>query len=318
MKRQAHGVALIAMLLLLVLVTSLTANMLYQNTIEIKRQQTQSRVIQATEYARAGIALAELWLQRPTSPDSSEPAIFQPPNGGLTIEIDDEMAKFNINNLRTKEGGIDQTQLVVLQRLLTNLSMDPGLAFGVADWVDKDTSSSGYNTEDLGYSMIKTREGVGYRTSNRSMGHISELLLVQGFSREVLAKLKHSLTALPIRTPININSASAAVIEAVIPGINGHALSAARKKEGSEFGDIETFLQHQQTAGLEIPTQWLSTHSQFYLVTARGTYQQQSAQWQALISRTANNNPEDLWQTDLVWLRKLPFWVTAPKLNNYE
>lgn len=318
MKRQKQGVALITMLLLLALVTALTADMLYQNTLEIKRQQTQRRLAQATEYAFGGIVLAELWLQQSVVTHSARPTVFQPPDGSLTIEIDDEMAKFNINNLRTKEGGIDQTQLAVLKRLLTSFALDPSLAYGVADWLDKDISSSGYNTEDLGYATIKTRDGIGYRAANRAMTNISELILVRGFSPNIVENLKPSLTALPMRTPINVNSARPIVIEAVIPGINGQTLFDMRKQNISGFADLNSLLQHQLTAGLDIPTQWLTTSSQFYLITARAAFQQQRAQWQALVSRTIKPDTTDQWQTNIVWLRQLPFWATAAKLNNYE
>ncbi len=318
MNQWVKGVALISMLLLLTLVTVLTSNMLYQNTLEIKRHQTQTLSAQASEYARGGIALAEIWLRQNASLSMEQSGVFQPPGGNLAIQVSDEMGKFNLNNLRGKNGAMDQTQLVIFRRLLLALGLDQSLAPAVGDWVDADISSSGYNSEDLGYSMIGTREGRGYRAANRAMAHISELLLVRGFTPAIVDKLSPYVTVLPHTTPVNINSASQPVIEALMPDIDGQSVVQTVQQKLSGFVDIESFLKHHVSAGVDIPAQLLTTSSQYYLITVKASYQQQPAQWQALLSRAQEKETAAAVQIHTVWLRQLPFWATAPTLNNYE
>ena len=319
-----RGVALLSMLLVFAIVATLTGSMLYKNRLEIKGFQTLLRSAQAVEYARGGIVLAELWLQRYRNPEKAGMSVFQPPEGDLAVYISDEMGKFNLNNLRDKNGAVNAVQLAVLQRLFVALEIDPQLAVAVADWVDADISSSGsVNTEDLGYANRPTIDGSGYRAANQPVAHISELLLVAGFSSQVVEKLKPYISALPVTTGVNVNTASPLLLEALMPGLQGQALVAARDRTASGFVDLDRFLTDQSSAGVDIPAALLTTVSNFYLVTSRGVYRDQPALWQALIRRSnaegADSSAVDLfWDTQTLWLQRLPFWSAESSVDYYE
>lgn len=301
------------MLLVMTIVTTLTSSMLYNNRLEIKRNQVRVLSAQAQEYAQSGIAWAEIWMQKTTHPQAQVVELFQPEDGSLHVTISDEMAKFNLNNLRDVSGKIDSTQLHIFQRLLTSLQIDAVLALNLADWLDDDVSSAGYNSEDLGYENKKAYYATGYRTANRPMAHSSELILVKGFSLELYQILQPYVTALPNKTPININSASAELLEVLIPGIDGARMVAQRKRaNGNLFLDVDSFLLHQLSAGLEISADMLTTTSQYYLVTVQASFYKQTSNWQALLFKS--ENLVSAGQAGLYiqrqWQQQQPFWIT--------
>ena len=313
------GLALLSMLLVLAIVTTVTSSMLYNNKLEIQRSQIRALSAQAQEYAQSGIAWTEIWLQKTTHPQAQSMEIFQPDQGSLHLTISDEMAKFNLNNLRHASGKIDPIQLQVFQRLLLFLQIDPALGISLGDWLDADISSAGYNSEDLGYENKPAYYAKGYRTANRPMAHISELILVKGFSPEIYKRLQPYITVLPNKTSININSASAELLEVLIPGIDGTRMVAQRERaEGTPFPNVDSFLQHRLSAGLEIAADMLSTTSQYYLVTSEAAYRNQASSWQALLHKSedlTNAKPSGS-HIQRRWQQQLPFWLTKVSVRN--
>ena len=320
MNSRNMGIALLSMLLVLALVTTITANMLYKNTLEIKRQQTLLRQSQLTQTMLAAISLVEIRLQKDQAIEQQK--TFQPDKGTLDIEINDETGKFNINNLANPSGKINPVQLQNFQRLLALLELDPVLGNNLADWIDSDSLSNGHNSEDLGYSTASSISLGGYRTANRPIAHISELLLVKGYSREVFERLQPYITALPDETGLNINTATATVLEAVIPTIVGEQVIIARRDFISGFVSIDDFLKHPVTAGSEITADQLTTTERYYLLTVRATYNNQYSLWQSLLSRQKLDQPSltapNLWQVKTIWRQQLPIFQSAPTLITYE
>lgn len=324
MTRQ-KGIALLSMMLVVVIVTAVTSKMLYNNQLEIKRGQTQMLKAQANEYAFSGIAWTRAHLQDKLNTSGKPPQLFQPPEGTLETRISDEMGKFNLNNLRDASGKIDITQLHIFERLLQLLHLDKKLALNLGDWLDSDISSAGYSTEDLGYQNREAFYATGYRTANRPMADASELLMVKGVTRENYAMLRPYITALPVKTGVNVNTASAVVLEALIPGIDGRAVVEGREQSNSHqqlntktFNDIDSFATDNVTAGLEIPADQLTTTSYYYLVTVSATYHQQPSNWQALlhITKTTDSHNKTYRVVTEIWRQQLPFWQSAVNVDS--
>ncbi|MDB9953028.1 type II secretion system minor pseudopilin GspK [Porticoccaceae bacterium] len=324
MIKRNTGVALLSMLLVLGLVTTITANMLYRNTLEIKRQQTLLSQSQLRQTMLAALSLVEIWLQK----DQLKPQLkdqqqtFKPDRGTLDIAITNETGKFNINNVVNPSGKLNPLQLQSFQRLLSLLKLDPALANNLADWIDSDSHSSGQNSEDLGYSIVSNTSPQGYRAANRPVTNLTELLLIKGYTRQVFDRLQPYITALPITTALNINTASATVLEAVIPAMVGSQIVTARSDLPSGFISIEDFLKHPVTAGSEIPADQLTTTGAYYLLTLRASHAGQQSTWQSLLSRKKRDQPSltapNLWQVNTIWREQLPFWQPTPTLITYE
>src|SRR5262249_43961563 len=124
--------------------------------------------------------------------------------------IADEQGKYNLNNLLngTQKSAAD---VEILRRLLASVGLDPDLAHAVLDWIDPDGDISGNGGAEDAYYLSLPKP---YRAANQPMAQVEELYRVRGFDAAAVGKLKPYVTALPGRTPLNVNTASALVIAA--------------------------------------------------------------------------------------------------------
>jgi general secretion pathway protein K len=99
-------------------------------------------------------------------------------------------------------------------RLLQQFDIPPevagGLTDALTDWLDADIDTTGTEgAEDSYYVGLEPP----YRAANGPMTSLSELRMVRGFDKiERFDELLTHLTALPVRTPINVNTASREVL----------------------------------------------------------------------------------------------------------
>ncbi|MCB1753987.1 MAG: type II secretion system minor pseudopilin GspK [Gammaproteobacteria bacterium] len=230
MKRSQQGVAILTVLLMVALATITVVSMSSRQRLDIRRAANQQSLQQSRALALGGEKFAAATLMR----DKLDPLT------GKTDSLDDDWAqslpplpvdqstikgcvfdlqgRFNLNNLLTGEGRIDQDQFAQLQRLLTVLNIDPAKAAAIADWMDSDLEPLGEDgAEDQHYSALEPP----YRPANRKLVSISELKMVKGFSpadedeKADYDLLLPHVTALPERTRINVNTATPAVIASI-------------------------------------------------------------------------------------------------------
>ena len=159
--------------------------------------------------------------------------------------IEDLQGRFNLNNLYLEpsgqQAGADQQlQIQFLQRLLLRLELDPALAQKIADWLDADIDVRYPNgAEDLVYM----RADPPYRAGNVPMRDISELLLVEGVTAKVYARLAPFLTALPEPTPLNVNTAKRELLAALSGDLDENRLDAAlAARQQDAFASPDAFL----------------------------------------------------------------------------
>jgi general secretion pathway protein K len=155
---------------------------------------------------------------------------------------------------------------VQFERLLTVLELDPALAGVVLDWVDPDIEThfpSG--GEDASYSDTDPP----YRTPNSMITSPSELMAVRGFDRDSYVALAPYVTALPIGTRLNVNTASAILLASLSENIDLSTADALiDERAGAEFVDIDTTFE-----GLVEPEmlQRIDGVSEHFLLTATVT-----------------------------------------------
>ncbi len=244
--------ALITSVLVVALVTVLAVNMISRQQLEIRRTSNILNTETAYMYA-LGI---ESWgigiLLRDRDNNQIDTlgddwAMVIPPidvDGGQVVgRIEDMQSRFNLNNLLTK--GDDGTEKVstpdynIFQRLLTALELDQTIADKVIDWIDKNSNVYEDGAEDYDYLGADP----AYRTANTKIASISELRLINGIDSETYDMLSPYITALPGRTPININTAPATVIQALgdnITKIAAEDFIASRGDDGIE--NIDEFI----------------------------------------------------------------------------
>lgn len=289
---RSKGVALITVLLVVALATIAAAAMATRQQLDMRRTGNVLDGDQAYLYALG----AESWAvgilakdQKENKTDSLNDkwATVLPPipieGGEISGAIEDVQGRFNLNNLLAQNGKPSQPDLEMFQRLLVEVGLEPNLAQAVLDWIDPDIDPHfPEGAEDDAY----LKEQLPYRTANRPMASPTELLLVKGFTAEAYARLAPYVTALPMRTTINVNTASAPVLMALAKDIStsdAEALIEARGQKG--FPDVGTFKAQGALAGRAINQASIGVTSQYFQLRAQVHVGQGRAQLSSLLER---------------------------------
>jgi general secretion pathway protein K len=95
----------------------------------------------------------------------------------------------------------------------------------------------------------------------------SELLLIQGVTAQLYQALLPHVCVLPAGTTINVNTASAAVLAALAPGLtlaDGEALVQQRSRK--PFDSVQAFRQSEQMAGRRVDETTLGVSTDYFLL----------------------------------------------------
>jgi general secretion pathway protein K len=214
-----RGVAVIMAMLVVALAASTATYLLWSSSLWLRQVENLVDRAQADAVARAAAQWAAAIL---ADDDRSVDHLGEPwarrlpslPAEGVELAgaIADEQAKLNVNNL-VRGGGASPVDVAVFQRLLASLGLPPSLTDAIVDWLDADgevTRPGG--AEDLHYLALN----VPYRAANRRIADLGELVHVRGIDAATLARLAPYVTALPEDTPVNVNTAPALVLQAVV------------------------------------------------------------------------------------------------------
>ncbi|GAA0889053.1 type II secretion system minor pseudopilin GspK [Rhodanobacter soli] len=303
MNRHAHGAALLMAMAIMAFAAVAAAAMLVALSTWSRQSGLTADHVQAEELVIAGgdWTRAMLYDDRRASGEVDYPgepwALRLPPmpfeNGELAGHIDDQQGLFNLNNL-VQNGKLDVVQYAHFQRLLSILGLPAALADALADWIDADgVAQPAGGAEDAYYAAL----GHPYLTANRPLIDLDELALVRGFDPDVRARLAPFVTALPTTTALNVNTASAEVLAAVVDGLDldsARLLVAARS--GMFYRNNADFLS-QLGRNATVPESDIRVGSDYFLVTLRVTYGKTLARGQLLLARTdATHWPEVVWR----------------------
>lgn len=251
--RRARGVALITAILITAITGSLAAGLAWDNALDVRRTMVLLFHEQGTQVALGAESwirnilrddgidsqtdhLGELWASElpglPVDNDSVQ--------GVVIGKIDDLQGRFNVNNLIGPDGKVDQDILEQFQRLLVILDIDPRIAGITADWIDAD-QEVGFpdGAEDSTYTSLTP----SYRTFNRPLVNVTELLSLDGMDKASFDILLPHVTALPGRTLINVNTATPAVLQSLDENLDASAIEGllSLREEGGFLDYAQTF-----------------------------------------------------------------------------
>ncbi len=183
----------------------------------------------------------------------------------LSGDIEDAQARFNLRNLVTATAPgvlqLNASSIATFRRLLTSLSLDPQLALRIARQMRASLrfSSTRFQMANVpgtgnapvpqGDSGENSKPDPGFEdddSTDASRGaspilpiSVDSLLDVNGVTPEVVERLRPFVTVLPSSTPVNLNTARAEVIAALLPGLSvSSAQSLVARRENVFFRNV--------------------------------------------------------------------------------
>lgn len=307
MGRQQHGFALLTVLLVVAVVSILSAQILSSQQNQIQRSgfmlhQAQVFSVQwgMEEWVKTGLKLdiennatdhlQELWAQPLPPVEFAEGTI----SGGLL----DAQSKLNLNNVLAAEadqkalwqailnryvalGGGNALMTSTVDNTVTRQPINwPEFASLVTDWVDEDSEVSESGAESDQYLLRSPAHSV----ANQPMVIADEIRQLSRFSEldwQQQQNLLFDLVALPKVTPVNVNTASSEVLQALAPWMTPVIAQAWLLQRASTPAETVTefmsFLETQtgfsaQEIQKDLPTSFISVASEFFRLEARLDY----------------------------------------------
>ena len=275
--RHQAGAALLTAMLIVVLVSSLASAMVWQQwrAVQVEsaeRSRTQSAWILAgaldwarlilREDARSGGAttlsdpwatpLAEARLSSFLAADKTR--TDDGPEAFLSGQITDAQARYNLRNLVGSDGKVVPAELAAARRLFDSIGVAPDLADRLA----------------AGLRDALARPGAEGRSATppllpRTVTQLSWL----GADRDTVRRIAPVVVLLPVRTPVNLNTASREVIAANIEGMDlgaaGRLVQSRQRTPFKALSDAQGLI----PASLTLDPSRVDVKSSFFEVRGR-------------------------------------------------
>jgi general secretion pathway protein K len=212
------GMALVITLMVLVIITAMVVEFsyaVYTGTTSLYNWRDSQRL---SVMAKSGVNVAAKYLSTMVgSQDYSYPGSmvlpvenpFEDFKGVLTVKIEDENSKFNVNALVASDGRTQNDSAIhSFRRLLNILSLDEKIADRIVDWIDKDSDPI----------LADSETGA----KNAPLDSVDELLLIKGISEKDYETLLPYVTVYGSRANliVNINGAEKPVLMCLSDAIN--------------------------------------------------------------------------------------------------
>ncbi|TXH50354.1 MAG: general secretion pathway protein GspK [Burkholderiaceae bacterium] len=284
-----RGAALLTALIIVTLVVTLAAAMVWQQWRAVQVEAAERARLQSSwilqgaldwarlilrEDARSGrpTALTEPWatplaesrLSTFLAADKNNNADNDGPEAFLSGAITDAQARFNLANLLDTTGKISQPDLEALERLCQTIGMSTDLATRIA---------AGLRDAQAGGNAAMLRP--------RTLAQLAWL----GLDATTIAALQPYATLLPVRTPVNANTAPREVLAAVIKGLDlATAERLVQLRQRDPFKTLQAV--EAQIPGLgPLNGQQVSTVSSFFEVRGRLRLEDRVLEQRSLIER---------------------------------
>jgi general secretion pathway protein K len=287
------GIALITVLLVMALVAVMAVNMTFAQHIDIRRtgnlldgDQAMVLALGLEEWGRQVLIrdvakgnndhFGEDWAMG-LMPTATE-------NGMISGSIVDLQGRINLNNLAVgSPANVEQTALR-LERIFDLCEIEGGsaLVLALADWLDEDEQIRPGGAEDNEYLLHEPP----YLAGNRLLTSPSELLLVEGGSPDNYGCLAEHITALPIATPINVNTADAVVIATLSGKISvADAVEIVKDRPENGYVALADFFAHPNLAGSGISAEGLAMASDYFMIEGQAVFGEAEIGLYSLIAR---------------------------------
>lgn len=238
--RESSGIALLVCLMVILLLAILVHRFTLTSRVHVAAAANLRDQFQAECMALSGLeaALAVLALDDTPEVDhlgepwaqfrgSSDLVALEGAEGGFLVSIQDENSKIQVNRIVREDGATtDPFVRRQMDRLLElfGVSSDvrDSLLDCLEDWIDADDLQKLNGAEDQYYRSLDRP----YQAANRPLRTLGELYLIKGWRDVLELKLEDGstimdfLTVSPTGGRINVNTATALVIQSVSPEID--------------------------------------------------------------------------------------------------
>lgn len=202
----------------------------------------------------------------------------------LAGQIEDAQARLNLTSLAGEGGQASTVHRDALRKLLGLL----GRSEAAADRI----------TERILQSMPRTTQGATSPPTRGPLLRVADLLDVPGLDPQVVRALEPFCVVLPRPTPVNVNTASAEVIAALLPSLSlASAQRFVARRERTFYRSLDQASQDFDERPV-LPPGAFGVSSRFFQVTGVIRYQRVESQSETLLERM-NDRIEVLWQQRL-------------------
>lgn len=228
-----RGVALITAIVLVAIATVLAVHIGTRAALDLRRTTGLVALDQGWHVALGAEAwaaevLGEDYERDPGIDDLTEawaqPLPPLPVDGGeVRGALEDMQGRFNLNDLIDKDRQVDLDSVERFRRLLVFVGAQPRWATLMADWIDQDPMPE---IPDGAEDPTYLSQNPPYRTANTLVTTTTEMMALPGMTREEFERIRPYVAALPVGTKINLCTAKAPVLAALVEG-------------GTDFGDAD-------------------------------------------------------------------------------
>ena len=300
-RHHQQGLALITAVLVVAIVATVATTLALGEQVWFRQAQNMSNRAQAESLRQGALNYAAILLTRDGTQNKTDHlgelwAKPLPPlpveDGMVAFAVEDAQGRFNLNNL-VRNGAPSPADIAMFQRLLTAQGIDPGLSETLRDWLDPDGAVSQGGAEDIEYLSLPQP----YRSANQPLQSVEELRLVKGFTAKIVEKLRLYVTALPVPTTINVNTAPDQVLAALFTNLPAAALQPVLDSRVSQpFADATQFIARLPSGTPAPPASLYGINTGYFLVTIDIRYGRLQRRTEALIERISGGKPATvLW-----------------------
>ncbi len=304
--QRQRGVAVITALLLTTLAVTIVASLFWQQQVQVRSMENQRLHLQTKWILRGGIDLSRfILLQDSLVGDTSVThlgGIWATPlaetrlddyierdrvdgerfDATLAGQISDAQARYNLANLSVSKV-INQGQVKAFSRLLGNLQLDPGLAQAVAEAMAKTQVAAVTNADPS--AAVQSQGGaepIGFI-------RVEDLLSVPGFTPQAMERLRQFVIVLPMPTSVNVNTAAAEVLAAVVDDLSvAEAAALVYRRKSNYFKDTGSEFTKWLNGKKPIVDVPLGVKSNYFLVASRIRLDRAALDAEALINMNGN------------------------------
>jgi general secretion pathway protein K len=165
------------------------------------------------------------------------------------------------------------------------------LADAVVDWIDPDGEIAGFGGAEDPYYLSLARP---YRAANQPMQQADELYLVRGFDAKLVAKLEPLVTALPVHTTINVNTAPEAVLAAVFPDLPAGKIASFAANRRTQPAKTKEDAAHR--LGISLAPATVDVKSGWFEVSVTVAQDDVQLATDALVRRGPNSVSDIIWR----------------------